>query len=515
MASPCQASDGIDGQWSLGNIHGNRLDFLGVEEDSNHTLIGRSHTTLKMSSENENMSSEVEYLTAEVKADGKLHWSDGDIWIRRQVTPTSSSANADLAKAKSVACPISPPDWIHSKLNRMREVFERKLKGDQEVFMDKYGADDLAKEIGLGWLDPDIDDPSRLVERAVAQYRLGHDPHRTSDTMPIYKVSFHLLRHPHTGIFHSSNAVKIAINLFGALDDEGQNLELLAELIGGNLLGDRVPEQECCLRLRLWSSRKHLSDISVASVLWPANGCMVDANGKQVPVENWANEYSLGHAIFGRDTTDVDTSVQDRMDAIELPEDVDRAWAHGGILPGELHQAWQDSCSAFTLPPGRCPPNFPGRCFSLPSWGPYQQAYFAVLCIRRWVHASTTLPESSVHLILACLFDTYSEESYCFHGVLAVAAGVRQSREERKMKRRARATHNKAHHHRSAATCRDVDENRQTDDEDSEEEDVASENGEEEVSLSSDCCMVCGGPIRRVDDDLGGECWSCYSEHCD
>ncbi|CAE8630622.1 unnamed protein product [Polarella glacialis] len=110
---------------------------------------------------------------------------------------------------------------------------------------------------------------------------------------------------------------------------------------------------------------------------------MVDANGKQVPVENWANEYSLGHANFGRDTTDVDTSVQDRMDAIELPEDVDRAWAHGGILPGELHQAWQDSCSAFTLLPGRCPPNFPGRCFSLPSWGPYQQAYFAVLCIRR------------------------------------------------------------------------------------------------------------------------------------
>ena len=50
-------------------------------------------------------------------------------------------------------------------------------------------------------------------------------------------------------------------------------------------------KQECCLRLRLWSSRKYGSDIRVASIFWPEGGCMVDANGKQVPIENWARTF--------------------------------------------------------------------------------------------------------------------------------------------------------------------------------------------------------------------------------
>ena len=194
---------------------------------------------------------------------------------------------------------------------------------------------------------------------------------------------------------------------------------------------------------------------------------MVDKNGMPVTIEN--GDYLSGPQ---HDTTIPDVGGSyDRVEEVELPDEILQAWDQGELYPGEIHQAWQDGCSSFELPVGSSPPKFEEYSkFPLADDKPDEPLGCVVsTTISRWRGTRAgLLPNVARQLILAYVF--FPLEPHSFAGMLAVAVGVNTAPErirEKKYQKR----------------------------------------GEEECGK----CHTCGGPAVFW---LGGEeCESCFMEH--
>ena len=291
---------------------------------------------------------------------------------------------------------------------------------------------ELRVELGsLSSDDADLEsaDLDRTIYNMVATFRLGFSQESVFDTLPVYKVCFALRRHPKTGIFHASNILKLSIDIAETGNAAARSVEVNVEMIGGNFPEDKVSGQECCLRLRYWT--REATPVFLSSVFWPNSGCMVDQNGTPLTIEN--SDYLDDPR---RDTTLTDNGV--RIEEVQLPDELERAWAEGTLFPGDVHQAWADSCSSFELSAGSSPPVFASSDFSLADDDAHEPLGRVVgSTIRKWSgarHAGPVLPNVARHLILAFLF--FAPEPCSFAGKLAVAIGVKRARKKRKRRRR-------------------------------------------------------------------------------
>ena len=239
---------------------------------------------------------------------------------------------------------VTPPEAMRQKLDALARRFNCMLEREQEL------------ELEMGAMDSEesfVSNPDEAVERMLSGHSLGFQPDRAFDTLPVYQVCFDLRRHPKTGIFRSSQG-KLSIEMQEA-SEAGKStrvVEVYVEMVGGNFRRDVVAKQECCLRLHFWTNEER--PVFLSSVFWPSGGCMVDKNGMPVTIEN--GDYLSNPQ---NDTTIPDVgAVYDRVEEVELPDDILQAWDRGDLYPGDIHQAWQDGCSSFELPVGSSPPMF-------------------------------------------------------------------------------------------------------------------------------------------------------------
>ena len=197
---------------------------------------------------------------------------------------------------------------------------------------------------------------------------------------------------------------------------------------------------------------------------------MVDKNGMPVTIEN--GDYLSNPQ---NDTTIPDVgAVYDRVEEVELPDDILQAWDRGDLYPGDIHQAWQDGCSSFELPVGSSPPMFEENFkFPVADDKPDEPLGCVVsMTISRWRGARAgLLPNVARQLILSYVF--FPLEPRSFPGMLAVAVGVNTAPER-------------------------IREKEYQEDE---------EEGEEECGE----CHTCGRPAVSWLD--GQECESCFMEH--
>ena len=348
---------------------------------------------------------------------------------------------------------VIPPEAMRQKLDALARRFNQMLEGEQELELEMRAFDSE---------DSFVSNPDEAVEQMMSEHALGFQPERAFDTIPVFQVCFNLRRHPKTGIFHSSKKkFTIEIQETPGAGESSQVVEVYVEMVGGNFRRDFVTEQECCLRLRFWTTDER--PVFLSSVFWPRGGCMVDKNGMPVTIEN--GDYLSDPR---RDTTIADVGeVYDRVEEVELPDEVQQAWDEGQCYPGDIHQAWQDGCSSFELPVGSSPPIFQNyNRFSLADDEADEPLGCIVsMVISRWrgVRVAGSLPNVARQLILSYLF--FPPQPRSFSGSLAVAVGVKTTPDR-------------------------------MDQEESEEEGA---------------CVICGGPAVSW---LGGtECESCFMEH--
>ena len=361
-----------------------------------------------------------------------------------------------LLPATTSMMAMSPPEAMRQKLDALAERFNQMLVREQELELEFRAMDSD---------DSCVSNPDETVEQMMSGHALGFQPERVFDTLPVYQVCFNLRRHPKTGIFHSlKQKLTIQIQETPGAGESNQVVEVYVEMVGGNFPRDVVTEQECCLRLCFWTTDER--PVFLSSVFWPRGGCMLDKNGMPVTIENGGYLSDPGH-----DTTIVDVGANyDRVEEVELPDEVQQAWDQGQYFPGDIHQAWQDGCSSFELPVGSSPPTmFQNYKFSLADDEADEPLGCIVsMVISRWrgVRAAGILPNLARQLILSYLF--FPLEPRSLSGSLAVAVGVQTAPE--------RINHKDQ------------------------------EEGEEECE-----CVICGGPAVSW---LGGqECESCFMEH--
>jgi hypothetical protein len=355
---------------------------------------------------------------------------------------------------------VTPPEAMRQKLDALARRFNCMLEREQEL------------ELEMGAMDSEesfVSNPDEAVERMLSGHSLGFQPDRAFDTLPVYQVCFDLRRHPKTGIFRSSQG-KLSIEIQEA-SEAGKStrvVEVYVEMVGGNFRRDVVAKQECCLRLHFWTNEER--PVFLSSVFWPSGGCMVDKNGMPVTIEN--GDYLSNPQ---NDTTIPDVgAVYDRVEEVELPDDILQAWDRGDLYPGDIHQAWQDGCSSFELPVGSSPPMFEEYSkFPLADDKPDEPLGCVVsMTISRWRGARAgLLPNVARQLILSYVF--FPLEPRSFPGMLAVAVGVNTAPER-------------------------IREKEYQEDE---------EEGEEECGE----CHTCGRPAVSWLD--GQECESCFMEH--
>ncbi|CAE7534902.1 MARK3 [Symbiodinium natans] len=347
---------------------------------------------------------------------------------------------------------------MRQKLDALARRFNQMLEGEQELELEwEAMGDSDDSSIAL------VSDPDEAVEQMTSGHALGFQPGRAFDTLPVYQVCFNLRRHPKTGIFHSlKQKLTIEMRQTPGAGESNQVVEVYVEMVGGNFRRDVVTEQECCLRLRFWTTDER--PVFLSSVFWPGGGCMLDKNGMPVTIEN-------GGYLSDprRDTTIPDVgAVYDRVEEVELPDEVQQAWDQGQLYPGDVHQAWQDGCSSFELPVGSSPPMFQHNKFSLADDEVDEPLGCIVsMVISRWrgIRVAGILPNVARQLILSYLF--FPLEPLSFSGSLAVAVGVNTTPGRIKLRDRKQGWE-----------------------------------GE---------CATCGGPAVSW---LGGvECESCFSEH--
>ncbi|CAE6971054.1 MARK3 [Symbiodinium sp. CCMP2592] len=221
-----------------------------------------------------------------------------------------------------------PPEAMRQKLDALARPFNQMLVREQELELEFRAMDSDDSSIAL------VSNTDEAVQEMMSGHALGFQPERAFDTLPVYQVCFNLRRHPKTGIFHSlKEKLTIEIQKSPGAEESNRLLEVYVEMVGGNFRRDKVTEQECCLRLCFWTIEKR--PVFLSSVFWPRGGCMVDKNGMPVTIENGGYLSDPQH-----DTTIADAgAVYDRVEEVELPEEVLQAWDQGQCYPGDIHQA--------------------------------------------------------------------------------------------------------------------------------------------------------------------------------
>jgi serine/threonine protein kinase len=102
----------IDGSWSKGDIQGQRLIWHDGHVDAIQK-IGSTAFTVKLPEGEQ---------TAELMADGKLHWSDGDVWARKEYCGLDGKWNKATIEGFEIVWPAGQRDALLTKTEDMLQV---------------------------------------------------------------------------------------------------------------------------------------------------------------------------------------------------------------------------------------------------------------------------------------------------------------------------------------------------------------------------------------------------------
>jgi len=109
--------------------------------------------------------------SAELKDDDKIHWSDGDVWFRREVQLTGAWSNASNPKSlKSIDGETMSLIWANGEVTPLEVTSGRKIKFERNG---KSHSGELRDDDKIYWEDKDIwfhrnAEPTRRAETALS-----------------------------------------------------------------------------------------------------------------------------------------------------------------------------------------------------------------------------------------------------------------------------------------------------------------------------------------------------------